>query len=70
MESLRKPEPDVDRECAEWYSFRTRNWNRKGRKPLRYVAIRLRKPAGEDYLLDGSSVLHFAVLSNIWTGSR
>jgi len=37
----------------------------KGAKPLRYVAIRLRKRQG-GLFADGSSVLHFAVLSNIW----
>jgi hypothetical protein len=37
----------------------------KGTKPLRYVAIRLRKRQG-GLFADGSSVLHFAVLSNIW----
>jgi hypothetical protein len=37
----------------------------EGAKPLRTVAIRLRKRQG-GLFADGSSVLHFAVLSNIW----
>jgi len=40
------------------------SWS-EGTKPLRYVAIRLRKRQG-GLFADGSSVLHFAVLSNIW----
>lgn len=35
------------------------------RKPLRYVAIRIRKKQGELFA-DGSPVKHFAVTSNLW----
>ena len=60
-----KPEPDVDRECAEVAFVSNEELEPKGTKPLRYVAIRLRKRQGALFS-DGSSVLHFAVLSNIW----
>ena len=60
-----KPEPDVDRECAEVVFVSNEELEPKGAKPLRYVAIRLRKRQG-GLFADGSSVLHFAVLSNIW----
>jgi hypothetical protein len=35
------------------------------REPLRYVAIRIRRKQGELFS-DGSSVKHFAVVSNLW----
>jgi hypothetical protein len=60
-----KPEPDVDRECAEVVFVSNEELEPKGAKPLRYVAIRLRKRQG-GLFADGRSVLHFAVLSNIW----
>ena len=60
-----KPGPDVDRECAEVVFVSNEELEPKGAKPLRYVAIRLRKSQG-GLFADGSSVLHFAVLSNIW----
>ena len=60
-----KSEPDVDRECAEVVFVSNEELEPKGAKPLRYVAIRLRKRQG-GLFADGSSVLHFAVLSNIW----
>ena len=60
-----KPEPDVDRECAEVVFVSNEELEPQGAKPLRYVAIRLRKRQG-GLFADGSSVLHFAVLSNIW----
>jgi len=60
-----KPEPDVDRECAEVVFVSNEELEPKGAKPLRTVAIRLRKRQG-GLFADGSSVLHFAVLSNIW----
>jgi len=39
--------------------------DRKGRGPLRYIAIRMRKRQGELFA-DGSEVKHFAVGSNQW----
>jgi hypothetical protein len=40
---------------------------KKDAQPLRYVAIRMRKPQGAQELFDdGSRVRHFAVLSNRW----
>ena len=60
-----KPEADVDRECAEVVFVSSEELEPKGAKPLRYVAIRLRQRQG-GLFSDGSSVLHFAVLSNIW----
>ena len=60
-----KPEADVDRECAEVVFVSNEELESKGAKPLRYVAMRLRKRQG-GLFADGSSVLHFAVLSNIW----
>jgi hypothetical protein len=38
---------------------------RKDSQPLRYIAIRLRPQQG-GLFADGSSVRHFAVLSNLW----
>jgi hypothetical protein len=55
----------VDRECAEVVFVSNEELEPKGAKPLRYVAIRLRKRQ-EELFADGSSVVHFAVLSNIW----
>ena len=60
-----KPEPDVDRECAEVVFVSNEELEPKGAKPPRYVAIRLRKRQG-GLFADGSSVMHFAALSNIW----
>ena len=60
-----KPEPDVDRECAEVVFVSNEELEPKGAKPLRYVAIRLRRRQG-GLFANGSSVLHFVVLSDIW----
>ena len=60
-----KPEMDVDRECAEVVFVSSEELEPKGAKPLRYVAIRLRQRQG-GLFSDGRSVLHFAVLSNLW----
>ena len=59
------PEAGVDRECAEVVFVSGEELEPKGAKPLRHVAIRLRQRQG-GLFSDGSSVLHFAVLSNIW----
>jgi hypothetical protein len=37
----------------------------KDTKPLRYVAIRIRKRQ-EEMFADGSKVKHFAIVSNLW----
>jgi hypothetical protein len=60
-----KSEADVDRECAEVVFVSGEELEPKGAKPLRYVAMRLRQRQG-GLFSDGSRVLHFAVLSNIW----
>src|SRR5260370_33831209 len=60
-----KREPDVDRECAEVVFVSNEELEPKGAKPLRYVAIRLRKRQG-GLFADGSRGLHFGVLSDIW----
>jgi hypothetical protein len=41
-----KPEPDVHQECAEVVFVSNEEFDPKGTKPLRYVAIRLRKRQG------------------------
>jgi len=51
----------VTKECVELdYSPAS-----AGREPRRYIAIRIRRKQG-DLFDDGSSVKHFAVVSNIW----
>src|SRR6267378_7453999 len=60
-----KPQADVDRECAEVVFVSGEESEPKSAKPLRYIAIRLRQRQG-GLFSDGSSVLHFAVLSDIW----
>ena len=53
------------RECAEVEFVPGERTEKKETKPLRYVAIRIRKRQGELFN-DGSRVRHFAVVSNIW----
>jgi hypothetical protein len=60
-----EPEPDVDRECAEVVFVPSDRSEHKDSQPLRYIAIRLRQRQG-GLFADGSTVRHFAVLSNIW----
>src|SRR5713101_4754832 len=60
-----EPEPGIDRECAEVVFVSNQQAELKDSKPLRYIAIRLRQRQG-GLFADGSSVRHFAVLSNIW----
>ena len=59
------PEPDVDRECAEVVFVPSERAEQKDSQPLRYIAIRLRQRQG-GLFADGSSVRHFAVMSNLW----
>jgi Transposase DDE domain group 1 len=60
-----EPEPGIDRECAEVVFVSNQQAELKDSQPLRYIAIRLRQRQG-GLFADGSSVRHFAVLSNIW----
>src|SRR5437867_1325679 len=60
-----EPEPGVDRECAEVVFVSNQQVEPKASQPLRYIAIRLRQRQG-GLFADGSSVRHFAVLSNLW----
>ncbi len=60
-----KREPDVDRECAEVVFVSNQELEPKNAKPLRYIAMRLRKRQG-GLFSDGSSTQHFAVLSDMW----
>jgi hypothetical protein len=57
--------PSEIRECAEVPFVPSEKSEKKDTKPLRYVAIRIRKKQGELYE-DGSAVRHFGVLSNRW----
>jgi len=60
-----EPDPKVDRECAEVVFVPSERSEHKDSQPLRYIAIRLRQPQG-GLFADGSTVWHFAVLSNLW----
>jgi len=66
MKAYGKPEPDVDRECAE-VVFVSTGWEPKGTNTLRYVAIRLRKRQG-GLFADGSRRLAFCRAQQHWTG--
>lgn len=60
-----EPEPEAERECAEVVFVSRDRSEHKGSQPLRYIAIRLRPRQGRLFA-DGSTVRHFAVLSNLW----
>ena len=60
-----EPEPEVDRQCAEVVFVPSDRSEHKGSQPLRYIAMRLRQRQGRLFA-DGSTVRHFAVLSNLW----
>ena len=64
-ERLEESDPTVIRECSEVVFVSNNEAEDKQSKPLRYVAIRMRKRQGELFG-DGSSVKHFAVVTNIW----
>ncbi len=53
------------REWAEVPYVPSQRYERKGRKPYRYLAVRVRRQQGELFE-DGAVVRHFAVVSNIW----
>ena len=55
----------VIREWAEVPCVPYREYETKDNQPYRYVAIRIRKQQGELFE-DGSSMRHFAVISNLW----
>lgn len=57
--------PSEIRECAEVPFVPSEKVEKKDSQPLRYVAIRIRKKQGQLFE-DGSTVRHFAVLSNRW----
>jgi hypothetical protein len=60
-----EPHPEEIRECAEVPFVPGEKSEKKGTKPLRYVAIRIRSKQDELFE-DGSRVRHFAVLTNRW----
>lgn len=59
------PHPEEIRECADVPFVPGEKSEKKDTQPLRYVAIRIRKKQGALFD-DGSSVRHFAVLTNLW----
>jgi hypothetical protein len=55
----------VIKECAEVDYVPEETAENRYREPLRYVAIRIRKKQ-EELFADGSTVKHFAVITNLW----
>ena len=70
-EAYGKEHPNEIRECAEVDFVPGEKSEHKDSKPLRYVAIRIRKRQ-EELFADGSKVKHFAIVSNIgeWKPGR
>ncbi|MEP7272871.1 MAG: IS1380 family transposase [Acidobacteriota bacterium] len=64
-ERIRDRDDSVIRECADVVYVSNHEALTKEGKPLRYIAIRMRKMQGELFG-DGSSVKHFAIVTNIW----
>jgi DDE family transposase len=60
-----EPEAEVIREWAEVAYTPSAGYEQKGKRPWRYVGLRLRKRQGELFG-DGSAVKHFAVVTNRW----
>jgi hypothetical protein len=59
----------VVKEWAEVPYVPARHYESKNSYPYRYVALRLRRQQGELFS-DGTSVRHFAIVSNIWDMDR
>ena len=64
-EAYGEEHPTEIRECAEVDFVPGEKSEHKDTKPLRYVAIRIRKRQ-EEMFADGSKVKHFAIVSNLW----
>jgi hypothetical protein len=64
-ERMSDPGASIIRECAEVVFVSNHEGENKHSKPLRYVAIRMRARQGELFG-DGSSIKHFAIVTNIW----
>jgi hypothetical protein len=64
-ETYGESHPAEIRECADVPFVPGEKTEKKDSQPLRYVAIRIRRKQGELFA-DGSTVRHFAVLSNRW----
>jgi hypothetical protein len=65
-EPCRQKDAEVIREWAEVVYVPSAGYEQKGKQPLRYVGLRLRKRQGELFA-DGSAVKHFAVVTNLWS---
>lgn len=61
----RQKDAEVMREWAEVAYVPSAGYEHKGKPPWRYVGLRLRKRQGELFA-DGSTVKHFAVVTNLW----
>ncbi len=64
-QACRPKDAEVIREWAEVAYVPSAGYEQKGKQPLRYVGLRLRKRQGELFG-DGSAVKHFAVVTNLW----
>jgi hypothetical protein len=64
-EAYGEPHPEEIRECADVAFVPGEKSEHKDTQPLRYVAMRIRKKQGV-LLDDGSSVRHFAIVTNLW----
>lgn len=58
-------DPEVIRQCAEVDFVPGEAYEHKDLRPLRYVAVRIRRRQG-DLFSDGSAMKHFAVVTNLW----
>lgn len=68
---LEKSDAEAERHCAEVAFVPGEKTEKKNLQPLRYVAVRVRKRQG-GLFGDGSTLKHFAVVSNIpaWSAPR